>query len=88
MSYFTDEFKRRCKRINDDKPQPLHLDPPVYLYKITRYTSCDQPAVVMWNIPEEEALGLMDWKFKSHTKWDNGEEVLIWYKLSKMDNVF
>jgi hypothetical protein len=84
---FVEEFKRRCKRINErglNKHLPLLHENPM-TYKITRYRT-DGPGVdIMWHLTESEAVKLIGWKFKTHIKHAEGNEVLIWYKIQLME---
>jgi hypothetical protein len=84
---FLDEFKRRCRKINAGE---YKRHPEVYedliKYKITRYRSDGSVTDIMWHLTHKEAITLCAWRFKSHVKFEDGEEVLIWYKIREMEN--
>lgn len=86
MSEFLDEFKRRIKKIKNLGSRPIIATPDIALYSIIRHTTKTEPAVVMWNLPLKEAEGMLEWKFKTHLKHEDDEEIIIWYTLKKQEN--
>lgn len=82
MSQFLSEFNHRVKRIKEGRAKYVPApEPPVSFFKITRYRSDGSVVDLLWNLPKKDAVGLMAWKFKSHIKHEEGEEILIWYKM-------
>lgn len=86
MDNFLNEFNKRVEQIKDGTIRPKQVEEDLNLYRIVRHTSSTAPADVMWNLPINEAEALLKNRFVSHLKHEDGEEIMIWYKLVKQDN--